>query len=212
MNITPKEIEDYCKEFSLQDTELLSQLTTKTWETEEMPQMLSGSLVGGLLQMLVKISGAERILEIGMFTGYSALKMAEALPENGTIDCCELIEKHINTAKSWFNKTKLGEKITVHKGVAIKSLDKFEDQTYDLLFVDADKSNYPSYHKMGLSLLKVGGIAIFDNMLWSGTVLEPSDIDAIALRETAELIKNNDRLEPLLIPIRDGVMVYRKCY
>ena len=212
MNITPKEIEDYCKEFSLQDTELLSQLTTKTWETEEMPQMLSGSLVGGLLQMLVKISGAERILEIGMFTGYSALKMAEALPENGTIDCCELIEKHINTAKSWFNKTKLGEKITVHKGVAIKSLDKFEDQTYDLLFVDADKSNYPSYHKRGLSLLKVGGIAIFDNMLWSGTVLEPSDIDAIALRETAELIKNNDRLEPLLIPIRDGVMVYRKCY
>ena len=91
MNITPKEIEDYCKEFSLQDTELLSQLTTKTWETEEMPQMLSGSLVGGLLQMLVKISGAERILEIGMFTGYSALKMAEALPENGMIDCCELI-------------------------------------------------------------------------------------------------------------------------
>ena len=212
MNITPKEIEDYCKEFSLQDTELLSQLTTKTWEAEEMPQMLSGSLVGGLLQMLVKISGAERILEIGMFTGYSALKMAEALPENGTIDCCELIEKHINTAKSWFNKTKLGEKITVHKGVAIKSLDKFEDQTYDLLFVDADKSNYPSYHKRGLSLLKVGGIAIFDNMLWSGTVLEPSDMDAIALRETAELIKNNDRLEPLLIPIRDGVMVYRKCY
>ena len=212
MNITPKEIEDYCKEFSLQDTELLSQLTTKTWETEEMPQMLSGSLVGGLLQMLVKISGAERILEIGMFTGYSALKMAEALPENGTIDCCELIEKHINTAKSWFNKTKLGEKITVHKGVAIKSLDKFEVQTYDLLFVDADKSNYPSYHKRGLSLLKVGGIAIFDNMLWSGTVLEPSDMDAIALRETAELIKNNDRLEPLLIPIRDGVMVYRKCY
>ena len=212
MNITPKEIEDYCKEFSLQDTELLSQLTTKTWETEEMPQMLSGSLVGGLLQMLVKISGAERILEIGMFTGYSALKMAEALPENGTIDCCELIEKHINTAKSWFNKTKLGEKITVHEGAAIKSLDKFEDQTYDLLFVDADKSNYPSYHKRGLSLLKVGGIAIFDNMLWSGTVLEPSDMDAIALRETAELIKNNDRLEPLLIPIRDGVMVYRKCY
>ena len=212
MNITPKEIEDYCKEFSIQDTELLSQLTTKTWEAEEMPQMLSGSLVGGLLQMLVKISGAERILEIGMFTGYSALKMAEALPENGTIDCCELIEKHINTAKSWFNKTKLGEKITVHKGVAIKSLDKFEDQTYDLLFVDADKSNYPSYHKRGLSLLKVGGIAIFDNMLWSGTVLEPSDMDAIALRETAELIKNNDRLEPLLIPISDGVMVYRKCY
>ena len=212
MHIISKEIEDYCKKFSLQDTELLSEVTTTTWETEEIPQMLSGSLVGGLLQILVKISGAERILEIGMFTGYSALKMAEALPENGTIDCCELNDKHINTAKNWFNKTSLGDKITIHKGEAIKSLDKFEDQIYDLMFVDADKSNYPKYHEKGLMLLKVGGIAIFDNMLWSGTVLEPTDIDAIALRETAELIKNNDRLEPLLIPIRDGVMVYRKSY
>ena len=195
MHIISKEIEDYCKKFSLQDTELLSEVTTTTWETEEIPQMLSGSLVGGLLQ-----------------TGYSALKMAEALPENGTIDCCELNDKHINTAKNWFNKTSLGDKITIHKGEAIKSLDKFEDQTYDLMFVDADKGNYPKYHEKGLMLLKVGGIAIFDNMLWSGTVLEPTDIDAIALRETAELIKNNDRLEPLLIPIRDGVMVYRKSY
>ena len=124
MNITPKEIEDYCKEFSLQDTELLSQLTTKTWETEEMPQMLSGSLVGGLLQMLVKISGAERILEIGMFTGYSALKMAEALPQNGTLDTCELMDKHIKTATEWFKKSKDGFKITIHNGPAIQSLEK----------------------------------------------------------------------------------------
>ena len=212
MNFISEELENYCEEYSASDDMILKSLVDSTMKNEELPHMLCGPLVGGLLQLLIQISNSKNILEIGMFTGYSALKMAEALPENGTIDCCELIEKHINTAKSWFNKTKLGEKITVHKGVAIKSLDKFEDQTYDLLFIDADKSNYPSYHKRGLSLLKVGGIAIFDNMLWSGTVLEPSDIDAIALRETAELIKNNDRLEPLLIPIRDGVMVYRKCY
>jgi caffeoyl-CoA O-methyltransferase len=171
---------------------------------------LSGALVGGLLQILIRISGAKRILEVGTFTGYSALKMAEALPEDGTIDCCELVEKHIQTAKSWFNKTSLGDKISIHQGKAIDSMDKFKEGTFDIIFVDADKSNYPLYHKRGLMLLKVGGIGVFDNMLWSGTVLEPSDVESHALRETAELIKNNHRLEPLLMPIRDGVMVYRK--
>ena len=102
MRFISEDIERYCKDYSVNDTDLLKKLSKTTWETEEVPQMLSGSLVGGLLQMLVKISGAERILEIGMFTGYSALKMAEAVPEDGTIDCCELVEKHIKTAKSWF--------------------------------------------------------------------------------------------------------------
>ena len=210
MQIISKEIEEYCKKFSIDDTGLLSEVATSTWETEDMPQMLSGALVGGLLQILIKISGAKRILEVGTFTGYSALKMAEALPEDGTIDCCELVEKHIQTAKSWFNKTSLGDKISIHQGKAIDSMDKFKEGTFDIIFVDADKSNYPLYHKRGLMLLKVGGIGVFDNMLWSGTVLEPSDVESHALRETAELIKNNHRLEPLLMPIRDGVMVYRK--
>ena len=210
MNITPKEIEDYCKEFSIQDTELLSQLTTKTWETEEMPQMLSGSLVGGLLQMLVKISGAERILEIGMFTGYSALKMAEALPQNGTLDTCELMDKHIKTATEWFKKSKNGFKITIHKGPAIQSLEKMKGLLFDMVFIDADKVNYPKYHKVALKLLKIGGIGVLDNMLWSGKVIDPLDKESIALRETAELIINNDRLSPLLLPVRDGVMIYHK--
>ncbi len=210
MQIISKEIEEYCKKFSIDDTGFLSEVATSTWETEDMPQMLSGALVGGLLQILIKISGAKRILEVGTFTGYSALKMAEALPEDGTIDCCELVEKHIRTAKSWFNKTSLGDKITIHQGKAIDSMDKFKEEAFDIIFVDADKSNYPFYHKRGLMLLKVGGIGVFDNMLWSGTVLEPSDVESYALRETAELIKNNHRLEPLLMPIRDGVMVYRK--
>ena len=99
MQIISKEIEEYCKKFSIDDTGLLSEVATSTWETEDMPQMLSGALVGGLLQILIRISGAKRILEVGTFTGYSALKMAEALPEDGTIDCCELVEKHIQTAK-----------------------------------------------------------------------------------------------------------------
>ncbi|MFL2982798.1 MAG: O-methyltransferase [Candidatus Neomarinimicrobiota bacterium] len=210
MQLVSQEIDNYCKEHSLGDTELLSQLYLDTLQHEEAPQMLSGSLIGGLLQLLIKISNAEKILEIGMFTGYSALKMAEALPDSGSIDCCEINDAHIITAKKWFDQSENGHKIKVHKGQAIDSMKKFYPENYDLIFIDADKINYPEYHKIGLSLLKLGGIGVFDNMLWSGTVLNPNDNDSRALRETAKLIINSNRLEPLLLPIRDGVMIYRK--
>jgi len=210
MNFTIEEIEHYCKSYSIDDSELLIELSKTTWETEELPQMLCGSLVGGLLQLLVKISNAKRILEIGMFTGYSTLKMAEALPEDGKIHSCELMDKHVKTAKGWFDKSTVNHKINIHQGPALSSLDQFRVGTFDMMFVDADKTGYPDYFKRGTSLLKPGGIAVFDNMLWSGSVLNPDDNDAKALRETAELIKKNDRFEPLLLPVRDGVMICRK--
>ena len=210
MKFNPEEIESYCKSYSLKDTLLLQELTKTTWNSEEIPQMLSGSLVGGLLQTLIKISGAVNVLEIGMFTGYSALKMAEALPQNGTLDTCELMDKHIKTATEWFKKSKNGFKITIHKGPAIQSLEKMKGLLFDMVFIDADKVNYPKYHKVALKLLKIGGIGVLDNMLWSGKVIDPLDKESIALRETAELIINNDRLSPLLLPVRDGVMIYHK--
>ena len=210
MNFTLEEIEEYCKDFSLKDSLLLSELTESTWSSEDIPQMLSGSLVGGLLQTLIRLSRAVNILEIGMFTGYSALKMAEALPENGKIHTCELMDKHIKTASEWFKKSENGYKISVHKGAALQSLEKMKHLTFDLVFIDADKVNYPSYHNIALDLLKKGGVGVLDNMLWSGKVIEPSDKESIALRETAELIRNNDKLSPLLLPVRDGVMVYQK--
>ena len=210
MKFNTEEIESYCKSYSLKDTLLLQELTKTTWNSEEIPQMLSGSLVGGLLQTLIKISGAVNVLEIGMFTGYSALKMAEALPQNGTLDTCELMDKHIKTATEWFKKSKNGFKITIHKGPAIQSLEKMKRSSFDMVFIDADKVNYPKYHKIALKLLKIGGIGVLDNMLWSGKVIDPHDKESIALRETAELIINNDRLSPLLLPVRDGVMIYHK--
>ena len=210
MHFVSENIEQYCKDFSGQDSELLIALSKKTWETEEIPQMLCGSLVGGLLQLLIKISGAARILEIGMFTGYSTLKMAEALPDHGEIHSCELMEKHVQTAKGWFVKSDVKHKIHVHEGDATKTLEEFRVGSFDMILVDADKLNYPEYYRKGTALLKTGGIAVFDNMLWSGTVLNPNDIESNALRETAELIKNNHRLESLLLPVRDGVMIYRK--
>ena len=205
-----EEIESYCKSYSLKDSSLLQELSKTTWDSEEIPQMLSGSLVGGLLQTLIRISGAINVLEIGMFTGYSALKMAEALPQNGTLDTCELMDKHIKTATEWFKKSKDGFKITIHNGPAIQSLEKMRGFSFDMVFIDADKVNYPKYHKKALKLLKIGGIGVLDNMLWSGKVIDPHDKESIALRETAELIINNDRLSPLLLPVRDGVMIYHK--
>ena len=210
MQFVSEDIEQYCKDYSGQDSNLLKELSKTTWETEEIPQMLCGPLVGGLLQFLIKISGAERVLEIGMFTGYSTLKMAEALPDDGEIHSCELMQKHIETAKRWFQQSRVNHKIHVHHGEAVKTLEEFKKRSFDLMFVDADKVNYPKYHQKGMTLLKKGGLAVFDNMLWSGTVLNPDDRESKALRETAELIKNNPRLEQLLLPVRDGVMIYRK--
>ena len=210
MKFNSEEIDLYCKSYSLKDTSLLQELTKTTWNSEDIPQMLSGSLVGGLLQTLIRISGAVNVLEIGMFTGYSALKMAEVLPQNGTLDTCELMDKHIKTATEWFKKSKHGFKITIHKGPAIQSLEKMKRFSFDMVFIDADKVNYPKYHKIALRLLKIGGVGVLDNMLWSGKVIDPLDKESIALRETAELIINNDRLSPLLLPVRDGVMIYHK--
>ena len=210
MNLISKEIEQYCLDQSQPDTGLLKALVNKTLKEEEIPQMLSGPLVGGLLQLLIKITGAKNILEIGMFTGYSTLKMAEALPEDGEIHTCELMEKHVKTAESWFNKSNDGYKITIHHGRAIDQLNSFKIGSFDLIFIDADKINYPEYYRRSTTLLKVGGIAVLDNMLWNGEVLNPKDGNAIALRETAELIKNNHRLESLLLPVRDGILIYRK--
>ena len=210
MNLISKEIEQYCLDQSQPDTGLLKALVNKTLKEEEIPQMLSGPLVGGLLQLLIKITGAKNILEIGMFTGYSTLKMAEALPEGGEIHTCELMEKHVKTAESWFNKSNDGYKITIHHGRAIDQLNSFKIGSFDLIFIDADKINYPGYYRRSTTLLKVGGIAVLDNMLWDGEVLNPKDGNAKALRETAELIKNNHRLESLLLPVRDGILIYRK--
>ena len=210
MQFVSEDIEQYCKDYSGQDSNLLKELSKTTWANEEIPQMLCGSLVGGLLQFLIKISGAERVLEIGMFTGYSTLKMAEALTDDGEIHSCELMQKHIETAKRWFQQSRVNHKIHVHHGEAVKTLEEFKKRSFDLMFVDADKVNYPKYHRKGMTLLKKGGLAVYDNMLWSGTVLNPDDRESKALRETAELIKNNPRLEQLLLPVRDGVMIYRK--
>jgi len=208
--IKPQPILEYCKEQSSFDSKLSSELEKYTWDNEDVPQMLSGQLVGNFLQSLIKVSGAKRIVEVGMFTGYSALKMAEALPDEGEIHTCELMDKHAKTAQSFFDRSESGQKITIHKGPAISSLEQMKAGNFDMAFIDADKSNYLEYYKRCLTLIRVGGFIVLDNMLWGGDVLDPQDDDAVALRKTGEYIQNDDRVFNTLLPIRDGLMLCNK--
>tara|TARA_B100001250_G_scaffold397981_1_gene405700 strand:+ start:236 stop:874 length:639 start_codon:yes stop_codon:yes gene_type:complete len=210
MNINSKKIEEYCIEYSNQESDLIQKLKADTYRYEVAPQMICGPIVGEFLKMIIKISGVENVLEIGMFTGYSTLKMAESLPENGKIHSCEIMERHISTSKKYFKNSNSFHKIIVYPGDAINTLEEFKIESFDLIFIDADKINYPNYYHKTKGLLKLGGIVVFDNMLWGGKVLSPKDQETQAIIETAKLIKSNPKLEQLLLPVRDGIMIYRK--
>ena len=150
---------------------------------------------------------AKRIIEVGTFTGYSALQMAEALPSSGEIHTCELMEKHVKTAQSFFDRSEIGNKITIHAGPALNSLEQLPSGDFDMAFIDADKSNYLDYYKRCLTLVRGGGVIILDNMLWGGNVINPKDDDSKALRKTGDYIQKDKRVFNLLLPIRDGLML-----
>ena len=206
MKFISDEILAYCESHSNEDSELLKELIDYTYSTETAPQMISGSHVGNFLQSLIKISKSKNILEVGMFTGYSALKMAEVIPQDGIVHTCELMDQHINTAKGFFKKSKFGNQITIHAGEALHSLENLSANTFDLIFIDADKENYIKYYNRAMTLLKNHGMIILDNMLWSGGVVNPKTDEDIILNELNSIIANDQRNINVLLPIRDGVM------
>ena len=207
MNTLNQNIKDYCDNHSKDDSQILKELIKHTVKNVEGSAMLSGKVVGNLLQGFICIIQAKKILEIGMYTGYSALKMAEALPKEGTVDTCELADNHCQTARSFFDKSNFGNKIIIHRGEAIKSLEKFSFNSFDFCFIDADKTNYLNYYKKSMLLVKSGGVIVLDNMLWGGTVLNPQEENAISIRKTGDYIQNDSNCFNFLLPIRDGVMV-----
>ena len=202
-----EDIHNYCKNHTESDSQILVDLEQYTWKNKEVPQMISGQLVGKLLQSIIQMTSAKRIVEVGTFTGYSALQMVEYLPEDGQIHTCELMEKHAETAQSFFDRSKHGHKIFIHKGSAIKSLEQMKAGSFDMAFIDADKSNYLEYYMRCLSLIRKGGAIILDNMLWSGQVVNPADDDSKALRKTGDYIQNDKRVFNTLLTIRDGLML-----
>ena len=210
MNFLPEEIQKYCTDHSAGDSPILEKLTRHTIDNVEGAVMLSGIQVGNVLQGFAKMSGAKRILEIGMYTGYSALKLAEAIPEDGEVHTCELAENHCNTAQSFFDQSPHGKKITIHQGKALSTIEQFPIKSFDMAFIDADKLNYPHYYQRCILLVKPGGVIVLDNMLWSGTVLDPQDEDSRALRDTGKMIQQDTRCFNFLLPVRDGLMVCLK--
>ena len=202
-----EDILDYCRQHSKADSLLLSDLEKYTWENEDVPQMISGQMVGKFLQSVIRMIAVQKIVEVGTFTGYSALQMAEAIPLDGEIHTCELMKKHVETARSFFDKSDYGEKITIHQGPALESLETLQVGNFDMAFIDADKSNYLEYYKRCLVLIRAGGVIILDNMLWSGSVIDPNNDDSRALRKTGDYIQQDTRVFNMLFPIRDGLML-----
>ena len=207
IDFNSEDIQKYCKSHTDPNNALLSKLEKYTWENEEVPQMISGQMVGKFLQSAIQMIDAKKIVEVGTFTGYSALQMAEALPIDGEIHTCELMEKHAKTAQSFFNKSEHGKKITIYQGPGISSLESLKIGSFDMAFIDADKSNYMEYYKRCLALIRKGGIVILDNMLWSGSVINPNDDDSKSLRKTGDYIQKDVRVFNILVPIRDGLML-----
>ena len=205
--IMPEYLLDYCRGHSKENSSMVMELEKYTFENEDVPQMISGQLVGGFLQSVILMTRAKRVLEVGMFTGFSALKMAEVLPDSGEIHTCELMDKHVKTAQSFFDRSNHGSKITIHSGPALQALEQMQSGSFDMAFIDADKINYLDYYQRCFTLIRRGGIIILDNMLWGGDVLDPKDDEARSIRKTGDFIQSDKRIYNILLPIRDGIML-----
>jgi len=209
MDIISSEIEKYAERATGRESELVQELVEVSKENLEYVDMISGRVVGRLLAMLIKISGAKRVLEIGTFSGYSALSMAEALPEDGELITCEYNERYEKLARSFFSKSKHGHKITLKMGLALDTIEEL-DGSFDIVYLDADKVNYPGYYEKLLPMLKDNGLIVIDNVLWSGAVLKPDDEKAKAIDELNEMIRKDERVEQVMLTVRDGLTLARK--
>jgi len=207
--LVDKSLENYATAHSSAPSSNLRDLEERTHADCTDPQMLVGALEGALLRFIVGISAARRILEIGTFTGYSALTMAEALPKDGEIITCDINEDTMKLAQTYFDRSPHGKKITIRLGPALNTMATIRGP-FDLIFIDADKENYVAYYEASLELLRVGGLLVADNVLWSGKVLAPVEETDHALVAFNERVQQDERVENVLLTVRDGVMLVRK--
>lgn len=210
MELVHPEIQKYAELCTSEESELVGELVEASEQNLEHTDMISGRVVGRFLAMMVRISGAKRVLEIGTFSGYSALSMAEALPEDGKLITCEYNERYEKLARTFFEKSEHSHKIELKMGLALETLDDLKEHTFDLVFLDADKVNYCRYYSKVLPMIKAGGLLIIDNVMWSGAVLEPDDEKSKAIDRLNKLIKEDDRVEQVMLTVRDGLSLVRK--
>ncbi len=207
--ITHPEVEAYSERNTTPESGEIESLIETSDQALEYIDMLSGRLVGQLLKMLIKISGAQRVLEVGTFTGYSAIMMAEALPEDGEVVTLEMNSKYYDLSRKHFDESQVGHKITLVKGNAQRTLE-IQEGSFDLIYLDGDKLRYTQYYEQSLAKLNSGGLIVADNVLWDATVLKPEDDKAQAIADFNSHVTNDDRVEQVLLPIRDGVTIIRK--
>jgi caffeoyl-CoA O-methyltransferase len=210
MDMVAREAEEYALDHTTPLSPLLEVVEHFTLTETPYPSMLTGRVEGRFLQLIVRLSGARRIVEIGTFTGYSALAMAEVLPEGGEILTIENNPDHAKIAEDFFDRSPSGPRITLHVGEALGILKTLPDERTDLVFIDADKRNYSAYYRESMRILRNGGLILADNALWYGRVFEPKDEDSRAMADFNELVKTDDRTEKLFLTIRDGIYLIRK--
>ncbi|MDQ3266830.1 MAG: class I SAM-dependent methyltransferase [Myxococcota bacterium] len=199
-------IENYAAQHSEKPGALLERLREETFASMESPRMQVGQLEGDFLRLLVRLSRAQRILEIGMFTGYSALMMAEGLPEDGELYTCEVNPKAEEMARRYFAQSPHGKKIQIRMGPALETIRTLQGPL-DLVFIDADKENYGAYYDAVLPLVRQGGLIVADNTLWSGRVLAPQEESDRAIVAFNTMVANDPRVEKVLVTVRDGMML-----
>ncbi|UPS91997.1 O-methyltransferase [Bizionia sp. M204] len=213
MHFLSEDLDTYVVNHSENEPELLQQLTRETYQKILQPRMLSGHYQGRVLSMISKLINPKTILEIGTYTGYSALCLAEGMQKEGELHTIDINEELVDFQRKYFDKSEFGKQIHQHLGNALDIIPTL-NKTYDLVFIDADKENYSVYFELIIERLNPGGIILSDNVLWSGKILDTSfkkdDTSTPALIAYNTLLKNDPRVETVLLPIRDGLTISRK--
>jgi caffeoyl-CoA O-methyltransferase len=202
--IISEKLEAYAAAHSTQESALFQKLVKETYQKTELPQMQVGHLEGAFLRMLVRLVRPKLILEIGTFTGYSALAMAEGLPPNGKIITCDINPQSTQIAKRHWSKTPHGKKISLKLGPALETIESIRN-SIDMVFIDADKENYIRYWNACLPKLRAGGLIVADNVLWSGRVLNPKSDSDRAIVNFNKRVARDKRVEVVMLTIRDGI-------
>ena len=211
MHFLPENIDQYAIDHTQDEPKLLQQLTRETWQKVLAPRMSSGHYQGRVLSMISKLIQPKSILEIGTFTGYATLCLAEGMQANATLDTIDVNEELYDMQRSYFDASAYGAQIKQHTGNALDIIPKLS-RTFDFVFIDADKANYPTYLELLIPKLKSGAVILSDNVLWSGKVVEKvnsKDTDTKALLHYNKILKQHPKLETVLLPIRDGLTISR---
>lgn len=211
MNFVSEDLHQYCINHSSRPHSVCDQLEKYTKDNVERSQMLIGKLEASLLGFLIKTINAKSILEIGTFTGYSALAMAEYLPEDGRIDTIDLDPETTSVAQEYWAKSEHGKKITLHLGKALNVLENLKG-SFDFVFIDADKANYINYLNIVKDKLNPNGIIVVDNCLWSGKVLDESDDtnSTVGIKKINDYVEESEEFFHTMLPVRDGMLLIRK--